>query len=75
MEIYITGYDAETGVLTFDAGSNKVIDIPDYIRRLQETGLFSTVDYTGYTFENDWYILYLSGTLRGTAKEQEEGGA
>lgn len=74
MEIYITGYDSETGVLTFDAGSNKVIDIPDYIQRLQETGLFSNVDYTGYTFENDWYTLYLSGTLLGTAKEQEEGG-
>lgn len=73
MEIYITGYDAETGVLTFDAGSGKVIDIPDYIQRLQETGLFSNVDYTGYTFENDWYTLYLSGTLKGTLKEEEGG--
>ncbi len=75
MDLRIIGYDAKTGVLTFDAVSGDVIDIPSYIQSLQDTGLFHEVDYTGYTFENEWYTLSLSGTLEGNAEKQApEGG-
>lgn len=65
IELMITGYDAETGVLTFQAASPEVIDIPSYILKLQQTALFHSVDYTGYSYENDWYTLSLTGTLEG----------
>lgn len=63
--LLITDYAVETGTLTFDANSLAVIDVSGYILRLQETGLFHTVDYTGYTFEDGWYTLSLSCTMEG----------
>ncbi len=61
----ITGYDAATGVLTFKAGSREVIDVPSYILKLQESGLFHTVDYLGYAYEEERYTLELSCTMEG----------
>ena len=72
IKLLITDYDVETGTLTFDAGSLAVIDVSGYILRLQETGLFHTVDYTGYSFEDGWYTLSLSCTMEG---EGYGGGA
>lgn len=46
--IEFTSYDAATGELSFDAVSSEVIDIPTYIRSLEECGVFNTVSYTGY---------------------------
>lgn len=63
--LIITDYDAQTGTLEFDANSIAVIDVSGYILRLQETGLFHTVDYTGYTFEDGLYTLSLSCTMAG----------
>ena len=73
-ELSITGYDARTGVLTFDASSKAVIDIPDYILKLQQTGLFHTVDYTGYAYENEWYTLSLSCTMEGKVSSKVQDG-
>lgn len=71
----ITGYDASTGVLTFRANSREVIDVPGYILKLKNSGLFHTVDYTGYDYENDWYTLSLSCELEGkTSEEAKEAG-
>ncbi len=76
VELSVRGYNAETGVLTFEASSRAVIDIPDYILKLQETGLFYSVDYTGYAFENEWYTLSLSCTMQGkVSQEVQRGGA
>lgn len=63
--LLVTDYDVETGTLTFDANSTAVIDVSGYILRLQETGRFHTVDYTGYIFEDGWYTLSLSCTMEG----------
>ncbi len=68
--IRIRGYDSKEGILTFEAGSTKVIDIPSYIEELQATGLFHKVDYTGYTYEDEIYTLSLSCTM----KESGRGG-
>ena len=51
VSMVLTGYDAATGALQFDAQSGSVIDIPSYVLKLQKTGLFRKVDYTGYTYE------------------------
>lgn len=61
----ITGYDASTGVLTFEASSRQVIDVPSYILKLQESGLFHFVDYLGYDFQDEWYTLILSCAMEG----------
>ncbi len=72
MEVHIKTMDASTGTLTFDAVSKKVIDIPGYVQKLQKTGLFATVDYAGYTYEQQYkeYSLALSCVL----KQAETGG-
>lgn len=69
MELLITDYDVETGILQFNASSREVINTSDYVRNLQETGLFHEVNYTGYTLEDEWYILSLSCILEGSAAE------
>lgn len=62
MEVHIKTMDADTGKLTFDAVSQKVIDIPTYVQKLQKTGLFASLDYTGYTYQSQekhilWHCL------------------
>ncbi len=59
----IHSYNADSGVMTFDAGSEEVIDIPWYIQRLEETDLFYKVEYTGYTYKDGIYTLSLMGIL------------
>ncbi len=71
ISLKIRGYDAGTGVLTFDASSQEVIDIPDYIKKLEETELFHTVDYTGYAYENGVYTLSVLCTM----ESPQTGGA
>lgn len=61
----LTGYDADTGALRFDAQSTSVIDIPGYVLKLQSLGLFRKVDYTGYTYEDGMYVLSLNCILQG----------
>lgn len=73
IDVQIESMDAETGLLTFHAVSNGVIDIPGYISRLTDTGLFSSVDYSGYQFEDNEYSLDLSCVLKAE-KAQENGG-
>ena len=63
-----SSYDAASGVLQFNATSNTVIDIPAYVRALQNCGIFSDVDYTGYQSTNGrgqpaGYALNLRCTL------------
>lgn len=70
IQVQIRDMEADTGVLEFDAESSEVIDIPGYVVKLQNTGLFSSVDYTGYVYQDNRYSLSLSCTLKGI---QEEG--
>ena len=62
--------DMGTGTLTFHAVSYKVIDIPTYIQKLDDTGLFESVNYSGYNFEDNEYSLMLTCVL----KAAETGG-
>ena len=60
MEVKIQTMDMETGTLTFNAVSRKVIDIPVYVQKLEDTGLFYSVDYTGYSYNDSVYTLMLT---------------
>lgn len=46
--VEFTSYSADSGELQFNATSDTVIDIPAYVRALQDCGVFSSVTYTGY---------------------------
>ena len=72
--VRIRQMDADTGILEFDAESQKVIDIPGYVVKLQNTGLFSEVNYTGYVYQDDKYSLSLSCTLEGVSTDGEGSG-
>jgi len=74
VSVTITGCDSATGVLEFNAAGREVIDIPGYVMALEKTGLFQTVSYTGYSFEDGSYVLHLNCALHsGTGGEG--GGA
>ena len=63
----LEGWDAGTGTLSFLARSGEVLEIPSYIQALRETGLFRSVEYTGYRYQQEGYSLVLHCVL-------EEGG-
>ena len=69
ISVRLTGYDDQTGVLAFEARGGNVSEIPGYVRDLQNTGLFQTAGYTGYTYDEDHYVLSLSCVLMGHASE------
>lgn len=71
MDIEVQNLDMETGTLGFNAVSKKVIDIPSYVQKLRQTGLFTTVDYTGYSYEENEYQLTLSCTLKPIETDEE----
>ena len=64
MNVEVKSMDAETGLLTFHAVSSAVIDIPGYVNKLTQTGLFSSVDYSGYQYQDGEYTLDLSCILK-----------
>ena len=64
MNVEVKSMDAETGLLTFHAVSSAVIDIPGYVNKLTQTGLFSSVDYSGYRYQDGEYTLDLSCILK-----------
>lgn len=68
--VEIKSLDAVSGVLTFNAVSKEVIDIPGYIERMSMTGLFSEVNYTGYSYANEEYTLMLTCVLEGIETEE-----
>lgn len=57
-------YDAASGVLKLDAVLEDVVDIPAYVRRLEQTGLFESVRHTGYEAMDGGYALELDCVLR-----------
>lgn len=63
--VTLKAYDKDSGILNFEATSEEVIDIPDYVLQLENTGLFYTVDYTGYVFDESYYRLTLSCSMKG----------
>ena len=52
VEVEVTSYNAETGVLKCDTYSEEVEQINHYVELLQEEDIFSDVYYTGYSFDD-----------------------
>lgn len=74
--IVIHAYDSSSGLLSFDAESAEAIAIPAYVTRLESTGLFDSVSYTGYNLQEDGYVLGLSCVMKGNdvKKDDAKGG-
>ena len=72
MDVHVQSVDMETGTLTFNAVSRQVIDIPGYVSKLDSTGLFDTVNYTGYSYTDGEYSLMLSCVLKATDVGEDE---
>lgn len=51
-EIEISSFDANSGVVSTSTYAENVDDINKFITRLLTNEIFSTVNYTGYTFDN-----------------------
>ena len=64
MDVRVQSVDMSTRTLTCNAVSRQVIDIPGYISVLNGTGLFESVDYTGYSYTDGEYSLMLSCVLK-----------
>ncbi len=58
--ISITGYQALSGKLEYIAVSSQVIDIPAYIKSLEQSNLFKGVSYTGYDYNKDKYFYRIN---------------
>lgn len=69
--IAFRSYDAATGILAFEASSSAVLDIPDYVRKLEATALFHTVTYTGYGYNaaTQMYGINISCVMRAADTE------
>lgn len=72
MDVQVQSVDMSTGILTFNALSRQVIDIPGYINLLDGTGLFDTVNYTGYSYGDGEYSLMLSCVLKAADAGEDE---
>lgn len=72
IRVELRSYDAVSGALELEAVSEQVMDIPGYVRRLEQTGLFSAVDYTGYESVTGGYALRLSCVLAAPEGEAAE---
>lgn len=70
VEMVLTGWNAETGEIQFEAHSADVIDIPSYVLSLENTKLFRSVTYTGYNYTDGQYVLSLSCILEGKEAAQ-----
>lgn len=68
IQMTLHSYDAATGVLKLNAVLEDVSDIPAYVRRLEQTGLFESVRHTGYEVQDDGYALELDCVLREVSK-------
>lgn len=60
----ISGYYADSGTLNFIARSEEVINIPEYVEIVENTGYFENVTYLGYTFTDGEYNLSMSVVLK-----------
>ena len=68
ISISISGYQASTGKLDYIAVSTVVIDIPDYIKTLEQSPLFDSVAYSGYNYNPEvGYHVNVSFNLNETA--------
>lgn len=74
MEVRIRTMDSDSGLLTFYAVSREVIDIPGYVQSLEDTGLFESVDYSGYSYDDGEYSMTLSCVMKEESTEDTAGG-
>lgn len=60
-------YSSETGILSFSCYAGNYHGIAGFVKDLREAGIFSDVEYSGYTFDKSvgMYSFGISGSLKG----------
>ena len=66
--------DADTGILESMRRVRRLSIFRAIMVKLQNTGLLSEVNYTGYVYQDDKYSLSLSCTLEGVSTDREGSG-
>lgn len=62
-----SSYQAQNGVFDLAAEAHHVNLIPGFIQRLEDSGLFEGVTYTGYGFNNEKYNIFFQCVLHNSA--------
>ncbi len=66
----LSSYQAQNGIFDLTAVSNQVNNIPAFIRRVQESGLFESVTYTGYGMNQESYSIFFQCILHSSAGKE-----
>lgn len=67
-------YNEQAGILTINASAASVNEVPQLVQRLRDTGMFSLVQYTGYTSRDTTeYFCTVSCTLDNVSEYALEG--
>lgn len=69
LRVTVRGYDSTTGELLMQAESETALDASDYVEKLEELGLFESISYSGYVWEDGLYRLRLRCVLRAGGGE------
>ncbi|MCF0114833.1 MAG: hypothetical protein HUJ56_05720 [Erysipelotrichaceae bacterium] len=71
IEAFVSGYSADTGIVTIRVYAPLVDTCNQYVTALKQTGLFDDVNYVGYTFypNTGLYQFELLGTLKGVGTD------
>ena len=63
--VSINGIDFLNGIISLDVSGTRVYSVSDYVLRLRRLNYFESVDYSGYTLENDQYNASILLILKG----------
>lgn len=70
--VEFVSFNSETGVLNFNTVAKDLPDIPLYINRLIDSGLFVTVAYSGYSYSETQQNYTVSYTINLKSNEPAE---
>lgn len=76
VQVEITGFNRDTGVLTMDACAGEVGVIHEFVEKLQGLSDFCSVEYSGYTFvkaKSNYSIHVVCALSQGAGRTATEG--
>ncbi len=71
----VQSYDSGSGELVLQAESESAIDASGYVKKLEGLGVFQTVYYNGYVWDDERYRLQVRCVLRGAGGEEGQDAA
>ncbi|HBL84802.1 MAG: hypothetical protein A2Y17_01575 [Clostridiales bacterium GWF2_38_85] len=68
--IYSYNYINNASLLTFEAAATETADIPEYISRLEATGLFGNIEYNGYNLSDTEFYFTVDCYLKVVSTDE-----